>query len=150
MLKKQVMNTKTYIPKKGQIQRKWYIVDAKDKILGRLATRIALILQGKNKPGYTPFLLTGDYVVVINAEQIKVTGNKMIKKIYDKYSGFPGGRKEISLQRLMEKNPAKVIELAVKGMLPKNNLAKQMLKSLKVYPGEGHPHVAQNPEKIEL
>ncbi len=141
---------KSYVPKKGQIQRKWYLVDAKGKVLGRLATRIAKILQGKNKPTYTPFLLTGDYVIVTNAKEIKVTGRKLIQKIYDKYTQYPGGRKEMSLQRLLDKNPAEVIRIAVKGMLPKHNLAKQMLNSLKIYPDENHPHAAQNPEKIEL
>jgi large subunit ribosomal protein L13 len=151
MLKNAAMRKiKSYVPKKGQIQRKWYVVDAKDKVLGRLATRIAKVLQGKNKPTYTSFLLTGDYVIVTNAKEIKVTGRKLTQKIYDKYSGYPGGRKEMSLQRLLEKNPAEVIRLAVKGMLPKNTLAKQMLNSLKIYSGQEHPHAAQNPEKIEL
>jgi large subunit ribosomal protein L13 len=141
---------KTWVPKKGQIQRQWLVVDAKDKTLGRLASRIAIILQGKHKPTYTSFLLSGDYVIVINARYIKVTGNKWSKKTYDKYSGYPSGRKEITLQELFRKNPSKVLYLAIKGMLPKNRLAKRMLNSLKIYPENNYPHQAQNPKKLEL
>lgn len=144
------MKNKTYVPKSGEITREWYIVDAKGKTLGRLATRIAKILQGKNKPTYTSFLLTGDYVIVTNAKFIKVTGKKFMNKIYDRYSGYPSGRKEISFQQLLSKNPGEIIRTAVKGMLPKNNLAKEMLKALKVYPEENHPHDPQKPKKIEL
>ena len=151
MLKKLPMTTtKTWIPKKGQIKREWFLVDAKDKTLGRLACRIARILQGKHKPTYTPFLLCGDYVIVINATGIKVTGNKWVKKIYDKYSGFPSGRKEITMQGLFKKNPSRIIYLAVKRMLPKNKLAKSMINSLKIYPHDEYPHQAQKPKKIEL
>ncbi len=132
------------------VERRWLLVDAKGKTLGRLATRIARILQGKTKPTYSPNFLCGDYVVVINAKYIKVTGKKLKEKIYDKYSGYPKGRKEITLEKLMQKNPTKVLYLAVKGMLPKNRLGKRMLRSLKVYSENEHPHTAQNPVKVEV
>jgi large subunit ribosomal protein L13 len=131
-------------------ERKWVLIDARNKVLGRLATRIAKILQGKHKPTYSPNFLCGDRVVVINAKYIRVTGKKWEDKIYDKYSGYPGGRKEIPLKKLMEKNPSKVVYLAVKGMLPKNKLGKLMLRSLKVYPEDKHIHQAQKPQKIEV
>lgn len=149
MLKKSPMS-KTFVPKKGQIQRQWWLVDAKDKTLGRLASKVANILQGKHKPIYTPFLLCGDYVVVINAQHIKVTGRKLTQKVYDKYSGYPSGRKEITLNGLMKKNPSKILYLAIKGMLPKNRLAKRMLLSLKIFPEDKHAHTAQNPKTLEL
>ena len=144
------MNKKTPIPKPDKMNRQWWLVDAKDKTLGRLAVRIAQVLQGKHKPIYTPFLLCGDYVVVINSGSLRVTGDKSIKKIYDKYSGYPSGRKEMSLREFMSKNSSKVLYLAVKGMLPKNKLAKQMLNALRVYPSQEHPHLPQNPKKLEL
>jgi large subunit ribosomal protein L13 len=151
VLKKALMSgRKTWIPKKGQIKREWFLVDVKDKILGRIATRIARILQGKHKPTYTPFLLCGDYVVVINARHLRLSGNKINKKIYDRYSGFPSGRKEITFVELFKKNPTKILQLAVRGMLPKNRLAKRMLGSLKVYPDAQHKHASQNLKKIEL
>ncbi|OQX80548.1 MAG: 50S ribosomal protein L13 [Candidatus Omnitrophica bacterium 4484_70.1] len=134
----------------NKVERKWLLIDAKDKVLGRVATRIAKILQGKHKPTYSPNFLCGDNVVVINAKYIRVTGNKLKEKIYDKYSGYPDGRKEISLENLMKKNSTKALYLAVKGMLPKNLLAKKMLRSLKIYPEEEHRHSAQNPQKIEV
>ncbi|MCD6228730.1 MAG: 50S ribosomal protein L13 [Candidatus Omnitrophica bacterium] len=130
--------------------RKWVLIDAKNKVLGRLATRVAKILQGKNKSIYSPNFLCGDYVVVINAKYIRVTGEKLKEKIYDKYSGYPGGRKEITLERLMQKNPVKALYLAVKGMLPKTTLGKRMLRCLKIYPEDKHPHCAQSPVKIEV
>lgn len=133
-----------------QAERRWLLIDVKNKTLGRVATRIAKILQGKTKPIYSPNFLCGDYVVVINAKYIKVTGKKFEEKIYDKYSGYPGGRKEITLKELMKKNPSKVLYLAVKGMLPKNKLRKRMLRALKIYPEDKHPHLAQKPEKIEV
>ena len=133
-----------------RIERRWLLVDARNKTLGRVATRIAKILQGKTKPTYSPNFLCGDYVVVINARYIKVTGRKLEEKIYDKYSGYPGGRKEITLKELIKKNPSKALYLAVKGMLPKNKLRKRMLRALKVYPEDKHPHLAQKPEKIEV
>jgi len=131
-------------------ERKWVLVDAKDKVLGRLATRIATILQGKNKPTYTPNFLCGDRVVVINARYIKITGNKLKQKFYDKYSGYPSGRKEIALEKLVQKNPTKVLYLAVKGMLPKNLLAKKMMRSLRIYPEGDYPNLAQSPQRIEV
>lgn len=141
-----VKKTKFY----NKVEREWVLIDAKNKILGRLATRIAKILQGKNKPVYTPNFLCGDKVVVINAQYIRVSGNKRKEKVYDKYSGYPGGRKEITLEELMKKNPTKALYLAVKGMLPKNLLRKQMLRGLKIYPQDNHPHLGQNPGKIEV
>ena len=141
---------KTYVPKKTEIKKNWYLVDAEGKILGRLASKIAQVLSGKNKPIYTPFLDTGDFVVVINAKKVKVTGNKEKKKIYYHYSGYPGGMKEIVYEKLLEKKPALIIQKAVRGMLPKNKLRSKMLKKLKIYAGPEHRHQAQNPEKIEL
>lgn len=141
---------KTYVPKEEEIARRWYLVDAKDKTLGRLASKIALILSGKNKPIYTPHLDTGDFVVVINAKNIKVTGKKREGKIYYRHSGYPGGLKKKPFERLIEEKPEQIITTAVKGMLPKNKLGRRMLKKLKVYPGSTHPHQAQNPQPIEL
>jgi large subunit ribosomal protein L13 len=131
-------------------ERKWLLIDAKDKVLGRLATRIAMILQGKNKACYTPNFLCGDRVVVINAKHIRVTGNKRKEKIYDKYTGYPSGRKEMSLENMMKRNPGKVLYLAVQGMLPRNVLARKMLRGLKVYPEEAHSQGSQAPQKIEV
>lgn len=141
---------KTYVPKKTEIKKNWYLVDAEGKILGRLASKIAQVLSGKNKPIYTPFLDTGDFVVVINAKKVKVTGNKEKKKIYYHYSGYPGGMKEIVYEKLMEKKPTIIIQKAVRGMLPKSKLGRKMLKKLKIYAGTEHRHQAQCPEKIEL
>ena len=150
-VKKAAMSlVKTFIPKQNDIKREYLLVDAKDKTLGRLSSRIAKILQGKNKPYYTPFLLCGDFVIVINARHIKVTGNKLKDKIYDKYSGYPSGRKEISLEKLLARKPEKILYLAVKGMLPKNRLARRMLNSLKIYPDKEHLHTAQKPKRVEL
>ena len=141
---------KTYVPKKMEIKKKWYLVDAEGKILGRLASKIAQLLSGKNKPIYTPYLDTGDFVVVINAQKVKVTGNKEKKKIYYHYSGYPGGMKEIVYEKLLEKKPTIIIQKAVRGMLPKSKLGRKMLKKLKIYAGTEHRHQAQDPEKIEL
>lgn len=141
---------KTYVPKKTEIKKNWYLVDAEGKILGRLASKIAQVLSGKNKPIYTPSLDTGDFVVVINAKKVKVTGNKEEKKKYYHYSGYPGGMKEIVYEKLLEKKPALIIQKAVKGMLPKSKLGRKMIKKLKIYAGTEHRHQAQNPEKIEL
>lgn len=134
----------------NKIERKWVLIDARDKVLGRLSTRIAKILQGKDKPTWSPNFLCGDKVVVINAKHIRVTGLKVDNKLYDKYSGYPDGRKEINLKELMEKNPTKALLLSVKGMLPKNKLQKQMLRGLKIYPEAEHDQVAQAPSKIEV
>ena len=138
------------MPKESGIKREWLIIDAKGKTLGRLASRIARVLQGKHKPIYAPHLLCGDKVIIVNAKYIRVSGKKMKDKIYDKYTGYPSGRKEISLQDLMQKNPTKALELAVKGMLPKNKLRKKMLLSLKIYPELEHKHIAQKPREAEL
>ncbi len=140
---------KTYVPKKEEIERKWYVIDAAGKPLGRLATQIATILRGKHKPIYTPFMDTGDYVVVINAEKVVLTGGKEEKKVYYRHSGYPGGLKVIPYKKMKEKFPEKVIRIAVKGMIPHNSLGRKMLKKLKVYRGAEHPHKAQMPELIK-
>jgi len=141
---------KSFMAKKGQVDSKWLLVDAEGAILGRMAAKIAPILMGKTKPTYTPHVDTGDYVIVVNADKIKVTGKKAQDKEYDFYTHFPGGHKFISFADMMAKKPEKVIELAVRRMLPKNKLGRKMLKKLKVYRGSQHPHQAQRPEKIEL
>ncbi len=141
---------KTYMAKKGEVERKWYLVDAKDKTLGRLASKIAIILMGKHKPYYTPHVDCGDFVVVINADKIKLTGSKWDKKVYYWHTGYLGGIKSRTAKQMLEKKPEFLIYHAVKGMLPKNNLARRMLKKLKVYAGEMHPHTAQKPESIEI
>lgn len=140
---------KTYSAKPLEVERKWYVIDADGQILGRLATRIASILRGKNKPEYTSHVDTGDFVIVINAEKIQVTGNKETDKIYYHHTGFPGGLKSASFKELMEKNPAIVIEKAVKGMLPHNTLGDEQFQKLKVYVGSEHPHSAQQPITLE-
>jgi large subunit ribosomal protein L13 len=136
---------KTYSTKAKDIEREWWVIDAADKTLGRVATQVANLLMGKHKPIYTPHIDTGDYVVVVNAAKVKVTGKKAEQKIYYRYSGYPGGLKSPSFKELFSQNPSRVIELAVKGMLPHNNLGRAMFKKLKVYPGNEHPHQAQNP-----
>jgi large subunit ribosomal protein L13 len=138
------------IPKKHQIEQKWYVVDANGQVLGRLATQVATILRGKHKPIYTPHLDVGDFVVVINAGKVKLTGKKFLQKDYFRHSGYPGGGKFISFKRMIETHPERVIQLAVKGMLPHNRLGRKMLRKLKVYGGPAHPHDAQKPETIEL
>lgn len=141
---------KTYYAKPGEVNREWLLVDAEGKTLGRLATQIAMILRGKHKPQYTPHVDVGDFVVVINADKVQLTGNKAATKVYHKHSGFPGGLKETSYQVAMEKHPERVIEHAVKGMMPKGTLGRQQGMKLKVYAGPEHPHAAQNPRKIDL
>jgi large subunit ribosomal protein L13 len=141
---------KSFLAKKGEIEQKWLLVDAEGAILGRMAAKIAPILMGKTKPTYTPHVDVGDYVIVVNADKIKLTGKKAQMKEYDSYSHHPGGRKVVSFAEMMEKKPEKVIEMAVKRMLPKNALARAMLRKLKVYRGPEHDHQAQKPEKIEL
>ncbi|MGM0396286.1 MAG: 50S ribosomal protein L13 [Bacillota bacterium] len=141
---------KSYMAKANEIERKWYIIDAEDKVLGRLATEIATILRGKNKPIFTPHVDTGDFVIVINADKVKLTGKKLEQKNYTYHTGYPGGLRKVSYGKLMEKNPEKIIELAVKGMLPKNSLGRQMYRKLKVYRGTEHGHEAQKPEVYEL
>lgn len=141
---------KTYMVKEKDIKRNWYLIDAKDKILGRLATKIATILRGKHKPIYTPHVDTGDGVIVINASKIKVTGKKLKEKIYRFYSGYPGGLKEIPLERLLRKSPEKILRLAVKRMIPNNPLGRKMLKKLKIYSDEKHPHQGLKFIKMEV
>jgi large subunit ribosomal protein L13 len=141
---------KTYSAKPEEIVRKWHLVDADGQTLGRLASRIATILRGKDKPIYTPHLDCGDYVVVVNAEKIHVTGKKLDEKMYYRHSGYPGGLKAFTLREMLERTPERVLTLAVKRMLPKNKLGRRMLKKLKVYAGPEHPHGAQNPEALEF
>lgn len=140
----------SFMAKKEQIERKWLLVDADGAVLGRMAAKIAPILMGKTKPTYTPYVDTGDYVIVVNADKVRLTGKKAQTKEYASYSHFPGGRKVVSLADMMASKPERVIELAVKRMLPKNKLGKKMLKKLKIYRGPEHQHCAQKPEKIEL
>ncbi|MFA6000886.1 MAG: 50S ribosomal protein L13 [Thermoleophilia bacterium] len=141
---------KTYVAKPSTIERNWLVVDAKDQRLGRLATRIADSLRGKTKPEYTPNIDTGDFVVVVNASRIAVTGRKMENKIYYRHTGYPGGLKQRTLAEMMTKRPEQVIRLAVKGMLPKNRLGRAQLKKLKIYAGPEHPHEAQKPKEMQL
>ena len=141
---------KSYMASPATIERKWYVVDATDKTLGRLSSQIASVLRGKNKPTYTPSMDTGDYVIVINADKIKVTGKKMDQKMYYRHSDYVGGMKEATLKEMMAKKPEDVIKLAVKGMLPKGPLGRQMIKKLHVYAGAEHAHAAQKPEVLEF
>jgi len=141
---------KTYVTKPDEVQREWFVVDATGKTLGRLATEIARILRGKHKPIYSPMIDVGDYVIVINAEKVRVTGRKLTDKFYYRHSGYPGGFKQVSLRDMLARHPTRVIEYAVRGMLPKNALGRRMFKKLKVYAGPEHPHQAQNPKLLEL
>ncbi|MEZ5558785.1 MAG: 50S ribosomal protein L13 [Pseudomonadales bacterium] len=141
---------KTISMRAEDVQRSWYVVDAEGKTLGRLATEVARRLRGKHKAEYTPHVDTGDYIVVINAEKVRVTGNKTTDKMYYSHSGYPGGIKEISFEHLRDSHPERIIEGAVKGMLPRNPLGRAMLRKLKVYPGSEHPHSAQQPELLEI
>ncbi|WP_204139349.1 50S ribosomal protein L13 [Halomicronema sp. CCY15110] len=142
--------TKTYTPPVDTIERKWYVVDAADQRLGRLATEIASVLRGKNKPTFTPNMDTGDFVVVINAEKVAVTGNKASQKLYRRHSGRPGGMKVETFNQLQDRIPERIIEKAVKGMLPKNALGRKLFTKLKVYAGPEHPHTAQQPETLVI
>ena len=135
--------TSTYFPKAGEVPANWQVIDATGQILGRLARNISVALQGKDKPTYTPHTLTGDYVVVLNAAQIRVTGRKLVQKLYYRHSGYVGNLKTFQLRDILEAHPERVIELAVKGMLPRNHLGREMLRRLKVYAGAGHPHQGQ-------
>ena len=141
---------KSYMAKADEIERKWYVIDAEGKVLGRLAAEIASVLRGKKKPIFTPHVDCGDFVIVINADKVVLTGNKLNQKIHAYHTGYPGGRKEVVYAEMMAKRPEKVIELAVKGMLPKSRLGRQMIKKLKVYAGAEHPHAAQSPEVYEF
>jgi large subunit ribosomal protein L13 len=141
---------RTFTAKKEEIERDWYVVDAEGETLGRLASRIAPILKGKHKPIYTPHLDCGDFVVVINAEKVRVTGRKLDQKFYHRHSGYPGGLSSISLRDQLTRYPERVLQAAVRGMLPKNKLGRRMIKKLKVYAGDAHPHQAQQPKPLEL
>jgi len=141
---------KTYTAKASGIKREWYLIDAEGKTLGRLASEIAKILRGKHKPIYTPHLDCGDYIIVINADKIQVTGKKLYQKVYYRHSGYPGGLKSISLKDQLEKYPTRVLQAAVWGMLPHNRLGRAMIKKLKVYAGDSHPHQAQQPRPLEI
>jgi large subunit ribosomal protein L13 len=141
---------KTYAVRASEIERRWWVVDARDQTLGRLATRIAILLEGKHKPMYSPHLDTGDHVVVVNAEKIRVTGNKLRQKTYYRHSNYPGGLKAETLETLLGRKPELVIERAVKGMLPQNRIGRAMFRKLKVYRGAEHPHAAQQPTTVEL
>jgi large subunit ribosomal protein L13 len=141
---------KTFVTKPNEVEREWFVVDAEGKTLGRLATRVARILRGKHKPTFSPAVDVGDYVIIVNAEKIHVTGRKLDQKMYYRHSGYPGGLKEITLRNQLAKNPAYVIEHAVRGMLPKNRLGRRMFKKLKVYAGPDHRHQAQTPKVLEL
>jgi large subunit ribosomal protein L13 len=143
-------SVKTYSAKKSDIEREWHLVDATDQTLGRMASQIATVLRGKHKPYFTPHVDCGDFVVVVNAEKVYVTGNRMEEKLYHRHSGYPGGMKVATLREMLAQKPEQVITEAVRRMLPKNTLGRQMLKKLKVYAGPDHPHGAQNPEPLEL
>jgi large subunit ribosomal protein L13 len=145
-----VVNVKTYITKPGSVERVWYVVDAEGQTLGRLASRIAVILRGKHKPHYSPAVDVGDYVIVVNAEKVRVTGRKLEQKKYYRHSGYPGGLSEITLADQLARHPTRVITSAVRGMLPRNRLGRKMLKKLKAYAGPEHPHQAQDPKRLEL
>ncbi len=141
---------KTFSAKPQDVERKWFVVDAQGQTLGRLATRIATVLRGKHKPVYTPHVDCGDYVIVVNADKIHVTGQKLEQKTYYRHSGYPGGLRQVSLRRQLQVHPDRVIEAAVRGMLPHNRLGRKMFKKLKVYAGPTHPHEAQQPKAMEL
>ncbi|MDF1526578.1 MAG: 50S ribosomal protein L13 [bacterium] len=141
---------KTYSAKKEDIERQWVVIDAQDQVLGRLATRVATILRGKHKPIFTNHVDTGDFVIIVNAEKVRLTGNKLDAKVYYRHSGYPGGIKGMSAREMLDRKPEQVIKIAVKGMLPKNRLASRVITKLKVYAGPDHPHSAQQPEKIVI
>lgn len=141
---------KTYIPKAGEITHDWYLVDANDQYLGRLASEIARVILGKNKANFTPGVDTGDFVVVINAERVRVTGNKLEAKFYHHHTGYPGGLKSVSLRHQIERHPDRVLRAAVWGMLPHNKVGRQLIKKLKIYAGPNHPHAAQEPKTLEI
>jgi large subunit ribosomal protein L13 len=140
----------TFMANPQNVQRKWYVVDAEGKTLGRLASQVAAILRGKHKPTFTPHVDNGDFVIIVNAEKIVLTGKKMSQKVYRHHSGYPGGLKEITAKDLLNRRPTRALELAIKGMLPHNRLGRKMFRKLKVYAGPEHPHAAQQPEKLEL
>ena len=141
---------KTHVAKAGDIQHRWYIVDAEGKVLGRLATQVAHVIRGKHRPDFTPHLDMGDHVIIVNAEKIRVTGRKLEKKIYTTYSGYQGGLKTYTLERMLARKPEEVIRHAVRGMLPKNRLGRKLNRKVRVFVGASHPHGAQNPEPLEI
>jgi large subunit ribosomal protein L13 len=141
---------KTWTPKQGEIQRKWFVIDAKDKILGRVASETARILRGKHKPQFAPHVDTGDFVIVINASRVRLTGKKLEQKVYYRHSGYQGGLKTTKAGRMLREKPERVFRLAVRGMLPKNSLGRAQLTKLKIYAGETHPHTAQKPEAYQI
>jgi large subunit ribosomal protein L13 len=141
---------KSYMARPLEVERRWYVVDAEGQTLGRLAAEIARVLRGKSKPQYTPHVDTGDFVVVVNAERIVVTGRKAEQKVYRRHSGYPGGLKTTSYEQLLERQPTEILRKAVKGMMPKTRLAHQQLRKLKIYAGPEHPHAAQSPQKLEV
>jgi large subunit ribosomal protein L13 len=141
---------KTYQAKKEEVDHQWYLVNAEGKVLGRLATELASVLRGKNKPIFTPHVDTGDFIIVVNAEKVILTGKKMKDKTYYHHTGYPGGIKQISAEKLLAKKPTEMIRMAVKGMLPKNSLGRQMLRKLKIYAGMNHPHEAQRPVPLKV
>jgi len=140
----------TYFPKGSEVNRRWYLVDAQDQVLGRLASHVANLLAGKLKPTWVPFMDMGDHVIIINAEKVKLTGKKLEQKMYYRYSGYPGGMKSVSAHDLKAKRPDRMVEIAIKGMLPKNKLGRAMASKLKVYAGGTHPHAAQQPEVLVI
>jgi large subunit ribosomal protein L13 len=141
---------KSYMARPLEVERKWYVVDAEGQTLGRLASEIAKVLRGKNKPQYTPHVDVGDFVVVVSADRLVVTGKKAEQKVYRRHSGYPGGLKTTSYERMMERRPEEVLRKAVYGMMPKNRLARRQMRKLKIYAGAEHPHAAQNPQKLEV
>lgn len=141
---------KTFVPKPGSVEREWLIVDAEGQTLGRLASQVAAVLRGKHKPQFSPAVDVGDFVIVVNAEKIRVTGRKLLQKKYYRHSGYPGGLSEITLADQLERHPTRVVKAAVRGMLPRNRLGRRMVKKLKVYAGPEHPHQAQQPKPLEL
>lgn len=141
---------KTYMAKAEEVQRKWYVVDATDMVLGRLASNVANVLRGKNKPTYTPNVDTGDFVIIVNCDKVRLTGKKLEKKFYTYHTGYVGGLKQIQYKKLMEEKPDKAVMLAVKGMLPKNSMGRNQLKRLRVFAGAEHPHTAQKPEALVI
>ncbi|MBW4538307.1 MAG: 50S ribosomal protein L13 [Myxacorys chilensis ATA2-1-KO14] len=144
------MDNKTYLPSVATMERNWYVVDATDKRLGRLATEVASVLRGKNKPHFTPHLDTGDFVIIVNAEKVVVTGKKSTQKLYRRHSGRPGGMKTETFDKLQARLPERIVEKAIKGMLPKNSLGRQLFTKLSVYAGPSHPHAAQKPQVLEI
>ena len=144
------MLKKTFSAKKSEVEEKWWLVDAQNKVLGRMASEIAQVLRGKNKPIFSPHVDTGDFVIVVNADKIRFTGKKLTDKVYYRHSGYPGGLKSITAEKLMQKDPTEVVRKAVKGMLPKNRLGRKLIMKLKVYAGGEHPHQAQQPEILNI